>query len=222
MQDATPAVVIPKATLAAGGRVAWSVVVGYVRLLCRVASVVAAGVAANWGFLALAAWQSGGSSRMAGIVALITFGLLFPIGYLVVGQKQGIQVLLQHCYQRHKESVIDFLLLVLQRVVVAGDGAENVIKPEIRAALKRVEETPWPIRFALKHFLHKHELQTLALEIVSDSDFRAGRVAAAKERYDGRINECILSTVLDVDKRWLWALAGMNVCAAAVAWFLLS
>jgi len=212
---------MPKPTLAAGGRVAWSVVVGYVRLLCRVASVVVGGVAANWGFLALAVWQFSGSSRMAGVIALITFGLLFPTGYLVVGQKQGVQVLLRHCYQRHEGSVIDFLLLVLQRLIAAGVATESITAESIRTALKRLEEMPWAIRFALKRYLQKHELQTLALEIVADSDFQAGRLAATKERYVSRINQCILSTVLDVDKRWLWILAAVNACAAAIAWFLL-
>jgi len=139
---AIPAVVIPKPTLASGGRVAWSVVVGYVRLLSRVASVVVGGVAANWGFLALAVLQFSGSSRLAGVIALITFGLLFPIGYLVVGQKQGVQVLLRHCYQRHEGAVIDFLLLVLQRLIAAGAATESITAESIRTALKRVDVCP--------------------------------------------------------------------------------
>ena len=212
---------MPKPTLAGGGRLAGSVFIGYVRLVCLVVGVTAVGLAANWAFLALVAWQFDKPADSGAIlILLITFGVLFPSAYLVVGQKQGVQALLRYCYQRHESSLIDFLLLVLQRLLkVAGDAPINA--DNIRAALKRVDEMPGVIRFALKRYLQRDELHALALEIISDPDFRAASLALVKERYSARINGCILNSLLDVDRRTFRALACANACAGVGAWLLL-
>ena len=220
-----PAVALPKASLAGTGRVAWSVAVGYVLLVCRVVAVVAIGVVLNWGFLALAAWKFGPTSRglPIGITILIVLGVLFPLGYFVVGQKQGVQVLLRHCYQRHQSSLFDFLLLLLQRVVGATGNSRSPISADtIRSVLRRVDEMPWPVRFALNHYLRHQEFQKLALEIVSDENFRSGNLAATRERYATRVNDCILTTMLTVDNKWFWILSAVNAIAMAVVWLLVS
>jgi hypothetical protein len=220
----TSTLALPRPTFAGGRRFAWSVVGGYARLVARVAAVVACGVALNWGFLAFAAWQFGAASPgiLYGTMIVVGFGLGFPLAFFVVGQKQGIQILLRHCYQRHDATVLDFILVLLRRALISSDGSDRVIGVDnIRAALKRIDEMPWVIRFALKRYLMHEAFQAIALEIMGDADFRLGNLASVKERYSARVTKCIMETVLTVDTRWFWILAGANSAAIAIVWLIL-
>jgi hypothetical protein len=218
MVDKAPTVTLPKATLAGGGRVAWSVLVGYARLLCHVIGVGALGLALNWGILVLR-WVVMPPEGVAAKVGLIVvFGVALPAAYIVVGHKQGVQALLRHCYQRHHSSLMDCTLLLLQRVAVSQ---VSVTADSIRSALKRVDEMSWPIRFALRQCLRNPDFAMLAAEIIGDADFRAGNLAATKERYAARVNECVLRSMLDVNTRWFWALMVANVAAIAITWLLI-
>ena len=116
---------------------------------------------------------------------------------------------------------MDLLLVTLQRLFVAGEHGSSITGASVREALKGAEEMPWPIRFAAKRFLVRGDLQAIALEILADPDLSAGSLASVKERYAARIRDCVLTQIVDVNKRWLWTLAAANGCAGVMAWLLL-
>jgi hypothetical protein len=209
----------------------WSMATGAVLGFIKIIASVSIGLVLNWGFLICGAVIIGVSNVSSlrdspntstwtvPTIVLALIGLGFPLLYLVLGQKQGIEMAMRHLYRQYPEKVFEWLMLLLSRLLQTLPEGEGAISYDsFKQVLNRIPEMPFPIRIILRYYLGKEGFRMLAKEMALDPDLRNHNEAALTEKYAVKMDALIQNEVLQVSTVPFWIVFAVNVVCLIGFW----